>query len=171
MREPKWTDEQTEAHLKWWLNLKDRTIEAPEDRDELHFCLNYYANTPEGRRQTQESIQRNDALRQATDQQAIEAAAIILETSENAILQALRDATQHEWVKHYIAASCLYSRRVLEYIINEGDPSLRWHVMGHPDIRTTDLQKLSRDPQCTPFVRGEVERHLQDRLDSQQAVC
>jgi hypothetical protein len=171
MREPKWSEEQTDNHLQWRLDDENMRRESPADREEFHFCMRYYANTPEGLRQARASIQRNEALRQAVAQQTMESAAIILETSEAAILQALRDATQHRWVKYYIAASCLYSRRVLEYIIDEGDPFLRWHVMGHPDIRTTDLQKLSRDPQCTPFVRGEAERHLQDRLDSQQAVC
>jgi hypothetical protein len=171
MREPKWTQTQTIDHLQWLLDPEHYRQESPADLEEFHFCMRHYANTPEGIRQAEASIERSEARRQAIVQQTMETAAIILETSEEAILQALRDATQHRWVKYYIAVSCLYSRHVLEYIINEGDPFLRWHVMGHPDIRTTDLQKLSRDPQCTPFVRGEAERHLQDRLDSQQAVC
>jgi hypothetical protein len=60
---------------------------------------------------------------------------------------------------------------VLEHVIYEGDPTLRWYVMAHPDIRNADLEKLSRDEQCTPFVREEAVLHLANRLNDQQAVC
>jgi hypothetical protein len=171
MREPKWTYKQTMDHLQWRLDDEHRRTESLSDREEFYYCLHYHGKTPEGQRRAMETQQRCEATRVAMVKQTREAAALILSLTEDKILETLRDKTQHHWVKYYITASYRYSRRVLEYIIDEGDPFLRWHVMTHPDIRNADLERLSRDEQCTPFVREEAVRQLECRLSEQQAVC
>ena len=171
MRQPKWTHDETMAHFWWRIQGDNRQRESADDREEFEFCAEYYDNDPEVQRLNAEMTRKANEALAAMAQACRETAAATVQAGERAILESLADRTQDHWIHFFIVISHRYSRRVIDYILSEANPWLRWIVLDHPHLTIADFERISVDPECTEHTRIEARRILSVRLNSDRMVC
>jgi hypothetical protein len=161
MREPKWTEEQTEQHKRWRLKNDNCARETKEDCDEFFFCRKYYANTPEGRRRSEEIHRMNRVIEKAAINQAYEVASDVYSRGEGTIIKTIQDPAQSQLLKELLVSSYILPRRCVEAVLNGDDGCLHWLVLGQPVIGIDDLLRVSVDPRYEAEIRRDAARRLQ----------
>jgi hypothetical protein len=161
MRLPKWTEEQVEEYIQRIASLEIHGRETPEDIDEVHFCLKYYASTPEGIRREAEIERRDSEVEQAILDQAVDVACAIHAVGEKAILDALNDPKQDPGVKELLAQWFILPRKCVEALLESDISNLHYFALRQPEIRWNDVVRISKDPQREDYVREEAAHRLQ----------
>jgi hypothetical protein len=161
MRLPKWTEEQVEEYVQLIASMEIHGRERPEDIDELEFCLNYYASTPEGMRREEEIRRQDREVERAILDQAVDVACAIHALGEKAILDALNDPQQDPGVKELLAQWFILPRKCIEALLESDISNLHYFALRQPEIRWNDIVRISTDPQREEYVRKAALHRLQ----------